>query len=165
MKEIPLTGKHGAGKVALVDDEDYDELIKYKWCVHTNVNGNLYAIRSKSTSKKGNGKRGCVQIRMHRHIMAVTDKNDIVDHINRDSLDNRKENLRVTNVMWNNTNRMSKSGYKGVTKVGDKYQALIRHNNIQYWLGAYKSERDAAIAYNAASRVLHGKYGCLNVID
>lgn len=158
MKRIPLT----KGFEALVDDEDFDHLNLLSW--HTNVGGkNPYAITAKRINKKSK------KFKMHRMLLNVTDPTQLVDHINGDTLDNRKENLRVTTYLGNSQNckkttRKTHSKYKGVTwsKKKSKWQASIRTDNKLKWLGYFNIELDAAFAYNEAALKYHGEFACLN---
>src|SRR5690348_10789113 len=118
-KSISLT----QGKSALVDDEDYEYLNQWKW----------HAYRSKHTwyaSRKGSDHK--THIDMHRMIMCAA-AGVLVDHINRDGLDNRRKNLRLCTVGQNNHNRginkNSKTGYKGVLLMKKSYVASINANN------------------------------------
>ena len=93
MKRIRLTGKYAIGKHThtIVDNEDYEYLNKYKWKAKPNgFNNRVYAVRN----VKRNGRN--ITLRMHRVIMNVGQEIKMdVDHINHNSLDNRKNNLRL----------------------------------------------------------------------
>ena len=139
-KEIQLT----YGRVTLVDDDDYKELNKYKW--HVREDGKtFYAQRS---SSRRDGPKHI--IRMHRQILGLT-KSDgkIGDHINRDGLDNRRENLRIVSCAGNSHNhgmhKFNKSGHTGVWWFGrDKlWHARITSNNKNINLGYYPHINDA----------------------
>jgi len=86
MKEIPLIGKYGTGKVALVDDDDFERLSKYRWCV------DLIGVNSKGTCHAVGYVDGKTTA-MHTAIMGRV-PGMVIHHINGDGLDNRKENLR-----------------------------------------------------------------------
>ncbi len=94
----------------------------------------------------------------------------VVDHINHNGLDNRKENLRICTVAENCRNsRPSKrknklSKYKGVSfdKKRKVYRVLIWHNKKQYFLGTFKNETEAAKAYDRKARELFGEFAYLN---
>ena len=156
MRKIKLS----QNKIAIVDDEDYEMLIKHKWYanklkhkwyVNTNVR-----IANKRTV-----------IRMHRMILKPN-TNVQVDHINGNSLDNRKDNLRLCNNAENMRNRdkprNNTSGYKGVTWNKDmkKWQAQIMVNYINIILGYYKDIKKAARVYNEAALKYFGEYAYLN---
>lgn len=111
--------------------------------------------------------------RVHRVITGAL-PNEIVDHINGNTLDNRECNLRVTNKLGNNKNRWkwgtrkTSSIYKGVTfnKKTNCWQASIMSNRVTRYLGAnFATEADAAKAYNKAAKELHGDFARLNVIN
>ena len=161
MKEIPLT----QGKVAIVDDEDFDWLNRWKWCAHHN-NYHWYAVRKDCTSKKGR------TVRMHRAILEHHGYNLHglgVDHINHDGLDNRLSNLRPANQSQNNQNRYRAKGtsrYKGVYWHSryHKWVAYIRINSHGVHLGYFSTEEVAAKAYNRAAIKLFGEFACLNKI-
>lgn len=155
MKEIPLT----QGKVAIVDDEDYEALTKWKWCYHKNPRNNSgYAV---GNSRNQDGKR--ITIRMHRVILDTPPGYE-TDHVNGNGLDNRKDNLRVATHSQNkwNTDKPADntSGYKGVSwdKRKEKWQAQVRFNNKYIHLGRFKKKLEAAIAYNKAAIKYHGEF-------
>lgn len=161
MKVIPLT----RGQFTIVDDEDYDRLTKHSWAWVPSTSSQSsqgYAVR------KGNKKRGEPRtVQMHREILGVAGE-EFVDHINLNSLDNRKENLRIADVQTNAFNRAKPvmdctSQYKGVFMRGkDKcsrmWTARIKFNGRHVELGKYQSEEAAAAAYNFASRIFFGRY-------
>ena len=107
--------------------------------------------------------------RLHRYIMNPKG-GEVVDHINRDTLDNRRENLRVCSKSQNRENSIlyisNKSGYRGVywNKRSGGWVATIRHNNKRYWIGTYKDKKDAALAYNNAAMKYHGSFASLNKV-
>jgi hypothetical protein len=119
MKEIKLT----QGKVAMVDDEDFEFLNQWKWNAHKchNWKGDNYY------SERGIHQRGrkpeIIIISMHRLIMGV-ERNDKrkVDHINHNTLDNRKENLRVC------TNQQNSWNHKPTSEGNMKKEEIPRYN-------------------------------------
>lgn len=153
MKEIKLT----QGKVALVDDDDFDKINQHRWAL--NPQGKGYAVR------KGNKRRGEPRtIHMHRVVMCAPDGVQI-DHINGNSLDNRKENLRLVDTQRNAFNRKKPnvsctSQYKGVIrrKNSPSWHVRIKFNDRQIELGSYSDEAFAAAVYNFASRIFFGVY-------
>lgn len=152
-KQISLT----RGQVALVDDEDFDYLNQWKWCVDSYG----YAVRT-------HGKRpNRFTMWMHRLIMN-TPKGMDTDHINGNRLDNRKSNLRVCNRSQNKCNvtkhKDNKSGYKGVSWFtrNKKWQAQIMIEGKTLFLGYYDTPEDAAVAYNKAAVEQHQEYAKLN---
>lgn len=151
MKEIPLT----QGYAALVDDEDFEELSKHKWCVSLMRAGPK--ARRAAPRDKG-GKQGTIL--MHRQIMNAPFGMP-VDHWDHDTLNNRKENLRVCTYSQNGANQRKTRGssrFKGVTwnKSRGKWQAQIEVAGHHKYLGLFLEEEKAAQAYNdeAAKRFL-----------
>lgn len=139
-KEISLT----QGKVALVDDEDFDYLSQYKWCAHKGRNNIFYAVRNVRN------KKGATMFKMHSVIIGTPSGMD-TDHINGDGLDNRKTNLRVVTRRQNiqNLHIPKSSKYPGVTwnKNTRKWRALIRISDRLCHLGLFTDEDEAAEAY------------------
>ncbi len=156
MKEIPLT----QGKVALVDDADYPELSKYKWCAqHTEAR--WYAIRFDV------GRMGRCRIPMHRAILNAPSGLE-VDHRNHNGLDNRRANLRLATKAENQRNRnkpaTNTSGYKGVSwhKGHNRWQAQIRHDGRARFLGYFDTPEQAARAYDSAAIETFGEFALPN---
>jgi hypothetical protein len=160
--KIPLS----KGKVALVDDEDFDWLNEMSWhCSVTNEATRHYSVDV-------DGKRRWQTFRMHRVIMEA-EKGEIVDHINGDRLDNRRANLRVTDRSGNarnrkkETKRKTSSRFKGVTRKtgrrqGGKWAAQIAIDGGKISLGVHEDEEIAARIYDAAARLYFGEHARLN---
>lgn len=141
-KEIQCT----RNKIVIVDDGDYDKLIQYKW-QYNNKWGYI------SRSKMGDGKQSTWY--MHWDIMGKPPKGMDIDHINRDKLDNRKENLRMIshreNLMNGPMRKNNTSGYKGISWYGgkiNKWYAKISINDGYIRLGPFVNKDDAIRAYN-----------------
>jgi len=149
---IPLT----QGKFAIVDAEDYPRLARYKWSASRSRH-NLYACRCAGGKK----------ISMHR-VVANAPNGLLVDHIDGDTLNNRKANLRLCSITQNNRNRRpnrrATSKYKGVTwsKCCRKWFARIRPNRKVIYLGLFTDEIEAAVAYDRKAEVLFKDYAYLN---
>lgn len=160
MKLIPLT----KGQFAKVDDEDFHYLRKFKWQAkwHPEL-GYYYAVRSERIEGRNKTFRMSVELMKPEHGMKV-------DHINHDTLDNQKRNLRICTHSQNNQNRSkgknTTSIYKGVFFNTDKqrWTSKIKHNRISTHLGHFKNEKDAAIKYNEAATKLFGEFAYLNKI-
>tara|TARA_Y100000034_G_scaffold135536_1_gene207861 strand:- start:15488 stop:15760 length:273 start_codon:yes stop_codon:yes gene_type:complete len=75
------------GKTAIIDEDDYDRIVKYKWFASIGGKTTYYYAATNLYPGK--------QIKMHRFIMNVNAKDIIVDHINHDTLDNRKINYKI----------------------------------------------------------------------
>ena len=166
MNKIELT----QGKFAMVDAEDFDRVNEFKW-QYLKV-GTGYARRKQHIGYK-DGKRIQKIISMHRFIIGVEDSKVHVDHINHDTLDNRKSNLRLcTNAENIRNQKIKKSGsskYKGVYKYRDNtvkpFKAKIQFNYKTIHLGYFATERDAAIAYNKAALHYFGEFALLNDVS
>ena len=91
-----------------------------------------------------------------------------VDHIDNDKLNNNVYNLRWCTASENKQNskkyKNNTCGFKGVSKSGKKFRAYIRINHIQIHIGTYKTEAEAAIAYNAKAKEIFGVFANLNII-
>ncbi len=158
MKYIPLT----QGKFAIVDDEDYEWLNQWKWCVSKQKNGDYYAVRRTRKEEGPNSK----WILMHRQILKAQ-LGEQIDHRNHCGFDNRRNNLRFCTNSQNQHNRVPQIGtskYKGVCwqKVAKKWLSQIKHNNNRIYLGCFENEKDAARAYDAKSRELYGEFAGTN---
>lgn len=151
VKAIPLT----KGKHAIVDADDYDFLMQWKWYFN-----NGYAARKPN-----------IQIYMHR-LVARTPTGMDTDHINKNTLDNRKTNLRICTRSQNNGNSKKRGGgkassiYKGVCfhRAAAKWMAQIGTKDRNIYLGLYDSEEEAAIAYNLGSSQYFGKFSRQNTL-
>jgi len=156
MKEIPLT----RGYVTMVDDEDYEFLMQWKWYALVGKQGDVYAMRS---SHRINGKR--VAVLMHRVLTNALDKK-LVDHQDGNSLNNQKYNLRLCTSAENQRNRGSQinntTGFCGVVRRGKGFLAQIQLNRVKMHLGMHHTAEDAARAYDAAATKLHGEFARLN---
>ena len=149
---IPLT----QGKFAIVDTEDFDRLIQYKWCAAKNK-GTFHAHRG------SNGKT----VLMHREIMHAP-KGVVCDHKNHNRLDNRKSNLRLCTPAQNQYNKRPKKGcasrYKGVVLRRDckRWRAQIRYHHKRIHLGDFDDQMEAAMAYDDKAAELFGEFAYLN---
>ena len=153
MKTILLT----QGKFTIVDNEDYEWLSQWKWGITKSKEGCYYAKRSRSHNSKR-----YTEI-MHRTIMAAR-KEQQVDHINGDGLDNRRCNLRFCTHRQNIQNQKSRqnctSRYKGVCRPKKLKRWIARIN--QTYLGCFGNEVEAARAYDKAAKKLFGEFARLN---
>jgi len=167
-KKIQLT----QGFEAIVDDEDFEMLNKFKW----HVTGNKqrtgpYAVRMIQLSEinKDKGRRVKKNIYMHRVVMDCP-KNRVIDHINDIGLDNRKSNLRICTNLQNLTNQKSRqngsSKYKGVSWVMRDciWRAYISDpkTSKNKAIGTYRDEILAAKAFDKWAIKLHGEFAHLN---
>lgn len=152
--EITLT----QGYVALVDEADADLVLAHKWCALRQ--GNLvYAQRG---VRKPDGRWTCRS--MHAFLTGFA----MTDHRNGDGLDNRRSNLREATKTQNNRNgrrRNGISGFKGVTLTNPRtglWKARIGVDMRTVCIGYFATAEDAARAYDAAARELHGEFATFN---
>ena len=132
-REIPLT----KGKVALVDDGDYESLNKHKWTALKNYN-TFYAKRES----------GGKTIYMHRVILG-TQPGFETDHIDGNGLNNQKYNLRFVSVRENGQNRHQEktSRFPGVSKFRNKWKSQCLIGKERIYLGLFDTEEEAFAAY------------------
>lgn len=161
VKTIELT----QGYETLIDDADFDRFSMYKWCANIDRRrGKVYAYRK---TQGPHEKRKSVYL--HREILGVTDSKVRVDHDDGDGLNNQRYNIRTCSTRQNNMNQKKRrdgfsSRYKGVCwhKRDQKFYAAIKINGRSKFLGRFDSERDAAMAYDAAARKHFGDFAVCN---
>jgi len=141
MKNIKLT----QGKSTLVDDEDFEFLNQWKWYISSHNYATTTVVP---------------HLYMHR-IVNKTPKGLLTDHINRNTLDNRKINLRVADKRLNSINSglqsNNTSGYRGISwnKRRSKWETYIWNNGLRIQLGNYKIIKDAVFARKQAELKYH----------
>lgn len=144
MKVIQLFKNKGA---VLVDDEDYSKLSEYKWYLH----GRGYA----TTFYKNKN------VLMHRMLLEPK-YGDQVDHIDGNRLNNQRDNLRICTASENVCNTGIKSnntsGYVGVSKNGNRWQANIYKDGKRYYIGSFATAEEASVAYQDKASELHGEF-------
>ena len=162
MKEIPLT----QGKIALVDDVDYEQLAKHRWYSNKREYPNSSRWYAQRNAKHTDAVNGRKIVYMHQAIMGV--KNNLeIDHINGDGLDNRRANLRFCSHSENMANQRKTRGssiYKGVSwhKAARKWSAKIKQSGHKMHIGYFDAEEEAARAYDARASELYGEHASLN---
>jgi hypothetical protein len=141
---IPLT----QGKFAIVDSCDYERISGWSWFARWSpMTCSYYAMRGPGLS-------------MHRVILGLKPGDKLqIDHINKDTLDNRRQNIRIATASQNGANRgknsNNTSGYKGVSfhRASGKWRSQVRVNRIQKNLGLFDSAEDAFRAYCSAAKI------------
>jgi hypothetical protein len=145
MKAVPLT----QGYTTFVDDEDYGLACQFKWHAAVFQSGDVYAAARLTSGT----------VYMHRLLLGVTDPAIVVDHKDRDTLNNRRDNLRITTKKQNNENRgrntKSKSGVRGVIqRKNGTYAVYVRHNWVAHYFGTYGTIEEAERVAIAARQKL-----------
>ena len=150
------------GHTVLVDEADLELLSRYRWYYNITKGkktGYILGFIKGRSDKSGVG--------MHRVILNAQ-KGEIVDHVNRNGLDNRRENLRIVNAQQSIANRgmykTNKSGFTGVipSATPNKWVAQIGYNREVLNLGTFTQKEDAARAYDAAAKMFFGEFARLN---
>lgn len=138
----------------LVDDEDYELLSQYKWWAYGSK-------RPYAATCNRNGKQKWTT--MHRLLMQPPKELE-VDHINGNSFDNRRANLRLCTRSQNLQNRRvmsnNQTGFKGVSydRVNHKYKATIQNDGKQVWLGRFRTAEIAHKVYCEAAIRYYGEF-------
>jgi hypothetical protein len=149
--ELPLT----KGKVALIDIEDIPRICQWNWCAldYKRKKGLFYAVR------EADGKK----VRLHRFLLNAP-RHLLVDHKNGNTLDNRKQNLRLATHIQNGANKRPKGemNLKGVQKGKKRFYANFCHLGKRYRLGSFATAEEAARAYDAKAFEVHGEFARLN---
>jgi len=149
-KEILLT----QGKVAIVDDEDYELVSQWTWSANHSKK-RWYAIRK--------------QLPRHMHTLIMGSPKGLdVDHKDRNGLNNVRSNLRLAtrsqNMMNHGKQSNNVSGYKGVIwdKEREKWRAQTKTNGKFIVIGRYKTAEEAARAYDKFVRTIFGDFAWIN---
>lgn len=167
--EIRLHGKHKDtnNNSFLVSREDMRFALKFKW--YLNANNYPATYGTKDGSLKFSRPKP-----LHRLLNPYLDKNLVVDHINRNRLDNRRENLRVCTQKQNSYNRTKNktknsktksdngSKYKGVRKNKNSFTAVISKDGKTYTINKIKTEEEAAKIYDMMAEDLFGEFAGKN---
>ncbi len=160
--QIELKGKHAKekGAKALISMSNAPLILEYDW--YLGKNG--YPITYGSKDKKIKFSCG---YKMHKMLFPNVKKGYVVDHINRDRLDNRLSNLRICTIAQNNYNRShpknSKYKYKGIAKEKDGvWTAYVMKDGKRTEINGFSSEKEAAKVYDLMAEELLGQYASKN---
>jgi hypothetical protein len=149
-----------SGKLVLIDENMFEIVNKFTWHLIKNRK-DFYAY----TNMKIGGKNHLVS--MHRLLTGFS--SSIIDHKNRNTLDNRCSNLRFATRMQNSYNRVkiNKHGYRGVfiPSNSKNYAFQIQANGKRISQYGFKTAEEAAKAYDKANKELHGEFGIRNFKD
>lgn len=146
------------GFVAEIDDADYEWLLQWKWtAVVTGKNiKRVYAYRRANVERK--------VLYLHRFILGAPAGSD-VDHINGDTLDNRRGNLRIatrSQNLANNRRAIGASGFRGVTRTASGEKMPFATQFRGRVIGRFETAQEAARAYDDAARKEFGPFAKLN---
>ena len=164
MKNLELKNSE---KLAIVSDCDFGYLSRFEW----SIDYKGYVIRTKDG------------VPLHKIIIGTSRGKKQIDHINRDKLDNRIENLRLATATQNSVNRAPKKEgqYKGVTYLSENrtrkrsngeiycykrvklFRAVLKHDGVNYSLGTFSTAEEAAHAYDKKSYELFGDFAYINL--
>jgi hypothetical protein len=169
MKTLTIESKTYGTHHILLDDDDYDRVVaEGKWSIHKASGREVFYVRRHAPTDE-NGKQKTIPL--HRFIMDAP-KGKVVDHINGDGRDNRKENLRICTRAENRRNcnqpPLGKVAYYGVNiipKQVKRYQAHIKFNNKVLSRTAYYTAEEAAMEYDKLAKEYHGEFATLNFPD
>lgn len=152
-----------------IDDEDLDKVMQKKWYIRrADVKYGLYYFVANGSRKKENKQNS---ILLHRFIMNCTPNDGtIIDHMDKNTLNNKKSNLRVCTHADNMRNRskecINKTGYKGVyRRTFDGYYVAAIHNNDRPSSHIYQSRDllECVKWYDMIAIKLHGEFACINL--
>ena len=148
-----------SGYDVIIDDDDFEKVISAGKWHKKNENGKIYFVHTISKSFK--------MLYLHR-LICPPEKGLFVDHINGNTLDNRKCNLRVCthaeNMKNQKRNSLNTSGYKGVSfnRQYQKWKASITTDGVRYFLGYFPNPETAYAEYCKAAEKYHGKFSRVN---
>lgn len=164
MASFDIIQRNGTVHTVLVDDDDFEEVMKYTWSVAKTKQA--YYVRRTVHIATVEGKQKNRTVHLHRQLLGLTDRKILADHINHNTLDNQRANLRIVTHQQNIFNKEKQklnylgkkvtSKYKGVfwAKASSKWIAQIKYNGKSKHLGTFNVEEDARDAYEKASKIL-----------
>lgn len=148
------------GQATIVDAADFKWLSSFNWCARWSQSTKSYYAHRQYPRDAEKKQKGCP---MHRFILGLVPGDGFIgDHINRNTLDNRRSNLRIVTPTQSIANRrvscVNKSGFTGVSRseYGKPWKAIIVVRGKSKWLGTHATAELAAEAYAAAVKLYHG---------
>jgi hypothetical protein len=165
VRQIPLT----QGKVALVDDDDYERLSSHKWhavAVRRKHGPSVFYAARTINGRREDGSRTAHREYMHRVVLGI---DGVADHRDGDGLNNQRSNLRPATTSQNGANRRRGSAspssrFKGVCwhRRCRRWQAGIRVQGQSRYIGFFTDEEEAARAYDRVAREAWGEFALVN---
>ena len=152
--ELLIRKRDGRIFCVVYDEIDQEAIRSMRWYIHPRLY--VFSVVYNGKSKK--------TIRLHRFLLGLENNKFLVDHKNRNPLDNRRCNLRICSYSENNRNvsAWGKSKYLGVSIADGKFVVGIKHNGKRQHIGTFANEMEAAMAYDKMAIVLHGEFANLN---
>lgn len=148
------------GLFATVDSTVSEDIWGVKWSAYEKRPGRIYAFRSVNGTHE----------KLHHAVLGTRQEDTEIDHINGDTLDTRRQNLRCCKHSQNGRNLAkwsspTSSKYKGVSRRPDgSWRAYIVFEGKQKHLGLFENETDAALAYNTAAKKMFGEFYRFNIL-
>ncbi len=163
MQTVPLGGAKANGRIALVDDADYDLVMGHRWRIETTTSPSLFYVVTKIY------RPDLARYKM-TYMHTLLTGWPMTDHIDHDGLNNQRYNLRpatrAQNMMNKRRQRHSGSRFKGVERLPSRsYRARIALDGKRLSLGCFDDDVSAALAYDAAALRYFGEFACLNFPD
>lgn len=164
-REIPLNGANANGRVALIDDADFELIAGHSWRVDERDRPGRATGPYAVTTFRVNGRQRAFH--MHKLITGWPQ----TDHANHNGLDNRRSNLRPATGSQNMANQRARLGcrssYKGVgwDANNGKWRVSVTKDRVTRKVGRFLDEIDAARAYDAVAREVFGEFACVNFPD
>lgn len=159
-----LMGKHGIkeGAYVLISKSDLSFILEFDWYLGKEGYPITYGTKEGSIVF-GRGRK------LHNLLIKQRTKKDVIDHINRDKLDNRRENLRVCSIRENNYNKTksknSTKSYKGIVGKNKNWMSRVMKDGKSYQIKGATTEKEAALIYDYMAEELFGIYAAKNFLE
>lgn len=144
----------GASKQFIISIKDLDRVLSHDW--YLNKSGYPFSYTA-------------IYHTLHRFLLGKQEKGIVIDHINRNKLDNTHNNLRIISSKENSYNRTKNSNsnnkYKGVQKRGNKFSAVITKDGIRREIPGFNTEKEAARIYDMMAEEMFGEFAGKNFIN
>ena len=150
-------------KVFLISEEDFEKIHNKSWYIDTQGYINTSVPRNDGTTRS-------IPIKLYNYIMEPQ-KGNVIDHMNRNKLDNRRENLRECTKLENDRNKIQEVNkspiFRGVrlTENGKKYRTRIKVMDKEINLGTYETKEEAINARLEAEKRYYGEFAASNAPD